>query len=370
MRPDPQQERMHINDIISGLDRISNAAMIGQGSDLSHGLSALRIGCEVFQRALATPAMALMGHVPWHLGLIRDVVSYAAASMDLVRLFDRIPDKQRVKAIRQHLAIVGSGYFGIAATKTNQQHLPSRVREELIRRGVHPPSDGKALDASRKTIELMVGMALLGHTADVSLEDSEDSSRADPNPDVIVTYNGVRIGIACKSISTANSEGVRERIREGVRQVTRTCMHGQCSTGIVLLDVSSLLDHNTLYLPAEPNQYWAREAIPEIILEEVKMAIARVFDVDSPDGSRIGDRIRDLYEKPFDDLGDRPVDPIVQPCVLVYGHSVMIGADETMSAPFYAKVLINYYFNDQSFVTGLIKELNQRLHGQGPHRSQ
>lgn len=366
MRPDPQQERMQIDDIIAGLDKIASASRMGEGTDLPHGLLALRLGCETYRELVTTPPITLIGCIPWHYNAVRDLVGYIAASMDLVRLFNHLPDKQRTKAIRQHLAIVGKGYFGIAATRTNQQHCPSVVRQALVKRGIHPPAHGTALDASRKTIELMVGMALLSHTADVSLEDSDDSSQGPPNPDVIVKHDGVRIAIACKSLSTSNPEGIRDRIREGVKQITRASMpkHDQCDTGVVLLDISALLDHDALYLHTPPHHCWRKDDIQDTIRERVMAAFARALNTEKGQAVLIGTRIGDLYEEPFTDLDEKPVEPQAEPCVLVYGHSVMIGANEIMEGPFYAKALVAYGFNDHSRVNSLIAILNKKIHGQ------
>jgi hypothetical protein len=208
----------------------------------------------------------------------------------------------------------------------------------------------------------MVGMALLGHTAEVSFEDCVHSEKDGPNPDVIVRFDDLRVGIACKSITTTNREGIFERIRSGVRQITRAHREKMCDTGLVLLDISSILEHDALYMLTPPIGVWYMGDIPDVIKERTAGAFARALGIDDP--QKIGDVIGDLYTRPFTDLGPTPVTPIAEPCVLVYGHSLMIGANTSVEGPVYAKVLIDYYFNDQGRTKGLVTELNKRLHGQ------
>lgn len=366
MRPDEKQEKMHIDDIICGLDDISKIVKDETNDKDQHGLLALKLGCHAFSEICKSPFVEMAG-IPWHSPAVQDVVNYAAASMDLVRAFRMLPDKKSIKSIKKHLALVGMGYFGIAASRINLQLHPSRVRSELEKLGVCLPSPQCASDASRKTIELMVGLAALRIADSVSIEDAVDSSSSLPNPDIIVNFNGSRIGIACKSLTTRNASGVRERVREGVRQITRAAIgnNPQVDTGLVLLDVSALLDHDALYMfMRDKFLCWDYRDIPGLIRRHTAGAFACAMDQNEMQMASVHDLFSDLFKRPFSDLFESAVNPVSEPCILVYGHSVMIGSDGIEERPIYAKVLLDYFHNDQSRITGFVKELNKSLHGQ------
>jgi hypothetical protein len=271
--------------------------------------------------------------------------------MDLVRYVKAIKDKSRLKVIKKHLALLGAGGFGVAATYTHQQSHASAIRMRLEQAGIAPLPPEILKDASRKTIELMIGLAALNTFDEVTIEDPEESNAKDPNPDIIISWRNARFGIACKSINSTNKSNLRERISEGLIQIDRSIECGKVDNrrGVVLLDISALLDHDALYVPSEDSVWFAKD-LTEILWEAINRALAKVF---GSGPSKVKGALGDLFENHQ-----------AAPCVLIYAHTLMIAAAGDSICPRYMKLMRLLFAGDHSKVKGFAEKLNTALHCQ------
>lgn len=103
-------------------------------------------------------------------------------------------------------------------------------------------------DASNKLFELLVACWALRAGQDVSVE-SPRSSGGGSHPDVIVTLEGERWGLACKVPASDNPKSIADLIESGARQLIAT---PGISRGLVVLNLRSTLNHD---------RYWPLEGI-------------------------------------------------------------------------------------------------------------
>ncbi len=95
--------------------------------------------------------------------------------------------------------------------------------------------------ATQKIFELLIGALIARFALDVAL-DSPDSGKASTNPDVLCTFEGVRWGVACKTIHGDAPRTFADRICEGADQIARS----EATRGIVLLNLFNVLPYDRL----------------------------------------------------------------------------------------------------------------------------
>jgi len=247
MRIDKTQEKLSISEIIAGLDDFERI-VFSKAEIQKHkaGLLALKVACQTFKELNESP-LPIFYSVP----RVKECCIHVAASMDLVRHFKKTEKKSELKVLKKHLKLVGAGGYGIGATYVNQQSKYSFIQEKIKEAGIQQLPAEILKDCSRKTIELMVGLAALNAFDEVLLEDPEKSSVKNPNPDILIRKGKEKYGIACKSLTSKNKTNFRERITEALGQIDRAIRVGKIDKrrGMVLIDISALLDHDELYSP-------------------------------------------------------------------------------------------------------------------------
>jgi hypothetical protein len=198
----------------------------------------------------------------------------------------------------------------------------------------------------------MLGLAALNTFDDVLMEDPELSNPKNPNPDLIIRHGTARFGIACKSLSSKSKTNFRERIGEALRQIDTAVVSGNIDKrrGIVLLDISALLDHNASYLPSQ-NEIWKAEDISQVLLHIVDTALYEIFGTEH--GIKVKEHIGDLFDNTQ-----------AAPCVIIYAHTLMIAASGEVVGPRYMKSMRALYVGDHSKVKAFSESLNRALHGQ------
>lgn len=348
MRVDKTQESLSITDIIASLKNFERLVFSkAEGSENKSGFLGLLIACNVYKNLVEGPFPMLYG-----LPKIRDCSIHVAAAMDLVRYFNKIGKKSKLKAFKKHLRLVGIGGFGLAATYTHQQAKKSFLQRKFNESGIELPSAEMLKDASRKSIELMLGLASLNTFDDALLEDPEHSDEKNPNPDIIIRHGDKKYGIACKSLNSKNKTSFRERIQEALGQIERAINAGNVDKrrGMVLLDISALLNHDDLYMPSR-DLVWNELDAPRVLVDSVDAALADIFK--ESQSMSVADLLGDLFE------GKKAA-----PCVLIYAHSLMIAGDNDSISPRYFKVMKVLYAGDHSSVKGFVKQLNRALHCQ------
>ena len=211
---------------------------------------------------------------------MRECLMFVAAAMDLVRYYRCVRNTRGLRALSKHFKLLGSGFFGVAGTYTVQQSKGSMLRKLLCDQGYDMPTDEKAKDAVRKSVELMLALAAINTFERVEIEDPDDSGRAAPNPDIIIDNEDHRYGIACKSWSSPNEENFKKRIAEGLSQIDRAIKADKVdrNRGVLRIDISALLDHERLFVPAK-GQIWGCQGTGAILLSAMGEAMVKVFDL-------------------------------------------------------------------------------------------
>jgi len=311
------------------------------------GFIAMRTGCQVFHN-LTVGVLPVLYDIP----KVKECCMQVAAAMDLVRYIRNIKDKSKLKKIKEHLALIGVGGFGIAATFFKLQSNQSCIEEKLGARGIRAFSSEVVKDAARKTIELMLGLAALNTFDDIALENPSASNSKNPNPDLIIKHANKRYGVACKSLTCRSFTTLKERIEEGIEQIDNAVkanrIDGHC--GIVLLDVSALLDQDALYMPA-PNTCWDIYATSMILMDSVDSTLVSLFGVNR----------RESIKK---HLGQLFKNHQASPAVLVYAHSLMITSSPNGVSPCYMKAMRLLFAGDTSHARAFFNRLNNALHCQ------
>lgn len=336
---------MHVTEIVRGLREIEQR-MHSSGASLLP----FQVACDVYQKQIPHPFAP--DEILFQIPTFREVVMFVAAGMDLVRYMQQAPTKQHTKLLKKHLPLLGPGFFGIAATYAIQQSHGSILRDRLKELGYPIPPPQVAADAARKTIELMVGMAAMSCFDEVALEDPNDSGSKSPNPDVIVGHRGCRYGIACKSLASSNEANFLERIEDGLGQIADAVKANTVDArrGVVLVDISALLDHDRLYDGTGAEPLAAPLGPGEALHSEMNSALIRIFKR-VPDWNQILPPLFAPYSQP--------------PGILIYGHSLLICHDERgVHFPVYQKAMMLGFGNDVEPIKGFCTRMNDALHGQ------
>lgn len=344
MRANPDNEKLHITQIAEGLEKLK--ALIYDAND-----DPINVEVTALVAAVAAYASIHNGVLPifYDSDRLKECCHYVASAMDLVRYIQQIAPKSKIGRIKNHLKLIGQGGFGIYATYHKQQHNESFLYNEIGKIVSQTPNKEKARDAARKSIELMLALASLNKFDDVILEDPNHSSDTNPNPDLIIADGEERYGIACKSISSKNRNNFEEHVRTAIHQLKKATKMKRVDSGrgIVFVDVSSLLNHNKLFVPAV-NQYWDCHSA----LIAIQSEISRVM-VDLLGESKVHKKMNHLFKKSQ-----------VAPCIVIYAHSLMIARKEFGIFPHYYKPMRVLPCGDHSKVAKFLNELNNANHCQ------
>ncbi len=346
MRVDRDNEKLSITEIKEGLSRIRET--LGASESIAPGFVRLQSAVDLFQKLNE-------GFLPisYEIDEIRHCFYDVAGAMDLVRLFRSLRDKKKIKLVKQHLHLVCDAGFGVGSTFFHQQSHKSYVQRALEEIGAKMPTDEQLKDASRKSLELMLGLAALNKFESVELEDPNCSGDKVPNPDVIIRDGGNSYGIACKSISSRNFETLRERIAEGLEQIDRAIECGRIDRrkGVLFIDISPLFDHEAVYMPVGGSG-WRIEDVQKLISDCLEAQFSELLGVSNgkPD---VSDYIGDLFQGVS-----------ASPSILVYGHALVIAGTSAGVGPRYLKAMKQYYVGDCSAVATFVERLNRGLHGQ------
>jgi len=348
MRPDKQAEQTHVQDILGGITALEEQLGLIPEKGRSP-LFPFKLACNCYQRqGESLGGLALAARQP----MVRECMMLVAAAMDLVRYYQATRRLSEFRKLAQHFALVGDGLFGVAGTYGIQMSKGSPLRGLLEAAGCSFPEDQKAKDATRKTIELMFGLAALNAFDSVELEDTKDSGSSAPNPDVIIGFEGKRYGLACKSVSSLHEAGMKANIDKGVEQLKRSIKAGRVDQrcGIVVIDASAILDQDWLYMP-EPDTFWGKEHAGEVLKNELNASLAKVY---APNGSR---SFHEIFSPSFKDSG-LPVG------VLFYAHGLMICDSGGAVSPVYQKALQLAYGGDTSSTLPFLKRLDRAVNCQ------
>ncbi|MDP1580971.1 MAG: hypothetical protein Q8M02_11875 [Candidatus Didemnitutus sp.] len=351
MKPNPAHEQLSVPEIAAGLVELEKFLGVDRAGSLSP-LFPFKVACDVHeqQRIDGFAGLEQLYEIP----AFRECVMFIAGALDLVRYFQAARHNSELKKLRRHFALVSDGFFGIAGTYGIQMSQGSLLRRRLGEHGITPPSDAVAKDATRKTIELMLAMAALNTFDGVEVEDPKASDPSNPNPDIIIHKGDQRFGIACKSITSLHEETFKENIAKGVAQLERSILAGKVDSrcGVVMIDVSAILEHDRLYVP-EPGYCWVSAGAGPALTSAVTEALLKVFGHDP---------VRTFH----DILGPIFKGHNLPPGVLIYAHGLLICEKDGAIFPVYQKTLRLGFGGDTSFLGSFNESLNRALHCQPP----
>ena len=128
-----------------------------------------------------------------------------------------------------HLRLLGEG--------SALQNQPSGIRDQ----------------ATNKLFELLVATWGLRCGTDLALDDPRSSDGT--NPDVLITIDGVRWGIACKVPHSQAPKTLYDNLEKGVQQIEAS----EAEVGIVILNLKNVFPHDLIW--------------PEVDSEPVSMAV-------------------------------------------------------------------------------------------------
>ena len=360
MNPENNQSKMHVVEVMDGLKKIEPYIVGSVKHPDNNGKAAfhsLILACNVFVDLLDGPLPII-----YKTDSMRRVLIAVGSAMDIVRGIQNVQSKKQIKRLRQHLRLIGDGFFGVAGTIINQRQEDDDLKILLLRNGYTEDSSQLSEDASRKTIELMVALACMSYYEDVLLEDTKDSGSKARNPDVIIKDACAVYGIACKSLKTDNANGLVSEIEEAAFQLhcataSRSLKKRKPATaithkhGVVFVDISARIDHKAIYSPSEPDQCWIRSATGSLLKSEIDRAISVIASKGCPPGGFQAEmnRVFSQYN--------------VSPCVIFYAHTLMLSSDGLgQPEPTYVKVMTIMPFGDCGMVMGFLTKLNQGIH--------
>lgn len=108
------------------------------------------------------------------------------------------------------------------------------------------PSD--AVDqATNKVFELYMALLALQCGNHLELDDNKSKGR---NPDVLITINGRRWGLACKALHGTNPEGFIQHLEKGIDQIEKS----PAETGVVVFTIKNIIDQSRYWSHTNPEQ--------------------------------------------------------------------------------------------------------------------
>lgn len=101
----------------------------------------------------------------------------------------------------------------------------------------------KSIDStSNKVFELYAALSALQFVDGIEMDDPVTSSNGE-NPDIIVKYKGMRIGIACKCLHSQSFETYRDNFYKGQEQIDRS----NVDWGFVFINLKNIIDNDLVW---------------------------------------------------------------------------------------------------------------------------
>jgi len=356
MKVDKTKEQMWIDDIICTLNHINNLlSRKGTSCDESDGLTeqegliTLRMACELFEDLSENPLFNLSDIAQYD--RIKEIVINVSGALDLVRSF-RVLGSKKFLSFEKHLKLMERIGYGMASTyhilMGNKSYIKELLGEESGQSTQNPCETDK--DSARKCIELLIGLAAGISFDSVILEDPKSSNAENPNPDIIIHDGKDKFGIACKSLSSFNDNNFFVRVDEAIIQIDRAVEAKKIDKGrgIVLIDISSLLAQNELYMP-DPEHTWLNsESAKKAFCKAIKNMAGQLYGIGNDE------------KKVSELIGSHFKEHNAAPSVLFYAHSTML----VDNAPHLMKCFHLTFANDTSCVRAFLQKLNKGLHCQ------
>jgi hypothetical protein len=217
-----------------------------------------------------------------------------------------------------------------ARTRPDFGQLLEHIKE-LAKGGVRQNQWTNVLDQlAPKLFELLIALAALRIGSDVQLDHPTKSSKG-KNPDVLVTIDGARWGIACKMLNSydkgcpAKPSAYFTNIEDGVRQINNATL----DHGLVIISRKNVIDHDRAWPLLNPEEF-KYGADPEY---DVFRTAEEVTD-------QLAAEARALHQAMFDEKGEANVLELfknskARPVSLQHLHTVaaVTCCEKTMATP-------------------------------------
>lgn len=142
-------------------------------------------------------------------------------------------------------------------------------------------------DKTNKLIETIIGMFAIKVGTDVDLDDPVNSSKG-LNPDIIFTYEGVRVAIACKTLRGKSKESIIDNLKSACTQLKRA----ECDRGYIALNAMNVLPHELIGETCFANPFDALQVLTQNMVDQYNSLVEVA-----------GEELKDI----FDDLKISPV---------------------------------------------------------------
>jgi len=318
MQPDSTKEKMSYRDILPGIDRILHE-LRSSGIELGPDNQLIRMRDLAFRVIEAYDQGNSWGK---RSELKQGYIALLGLG-EIIRLYNQAKkvDPHLLRIVKLHAPLLGHAGFG-------------------------PIVDAADGDASRKIFELSVGLAAIAAFSNVKLEDPNHSDPKNPNPDLIVEFNGDTIGIACKSLFTTDSNGLIANVKKAVGQIEFAKNMGRVRRGLVLLDVSSLIVEDEWFY-APHGQYWDPRWHEEDTRAMIESCTAKL------ESNVTKNQLWKIFS------GSSAF-----PCIAYYAHAAGLSMMADGVAPTIFKGILINRLNDMSEVNSLLLVLNKAILGQ------
>lgn len=190
------------------------------------------------------------------------------------------------------------------------------------------PVTGKQDDSSNKLIETIIAMFAIAFGSDVDLDDPVKSSNG-LNPDILLTYKGKRIAIACKTLRGSSEQTILSNIQSAAKQIERA----ECDYGYIVINTMNILPHDLI----NNNIYDNIQVPAKIITAELHNKIKQLK-------STANDEISELFNN----------SPKTSPVISYFVHSTTKMPNpfsEPNSAPSYVATMLKSIVVDEIITT-------------------
>lgn len=206
------------------------------------------------------------------------------------------------------------------------------------------PGTNKTDSASDKMVELMLGCVACGIGSELDLDDPNYSSGG-TNPDVMFTYDGVRVSLACKKLHSKSIDSIRDNIIKAAEQIVAS----NCNRGYIVLNVQNVANH--LQSSIETLQ---QENLIACCTEDLIRLLSNVF-------SEISQCVGDSLILNQTILTPKFIDPKIAPAIILLGQTFVLSNSIAGLMPTSLKFTELKEFTQAGALTDFDKRLHQEM---------
>lgn len=232
-------------------------------------------------------------------------IVHALGLRSMVDRFTRLIEDGFAEQARPHLELLAQ------PSVTAAQNMRRRVHRDDDDRGTAYHRDA---EATRKLFELVVGSLALRCAHDVVLEPPHVGESE--NPDILCTFEDVRWGIACKTVSGTSPLTFGQTLERAVQQIKRS----PAQRGLVFVNPSDVLPYEQLHPRALPDGNFTAP-----IFDHARDALKIAYGFADSLVARTVDAFGHGYAEMFAEIGDGEARWIADvPAVVFYAELAIL----------------------------------------------